>query len=245
MRALLAGLPLLVLLVLPLLALLAGSADLALGVRHPSFLPALWLSVRTSIVALGLIVLLGTPLSWWLANAPRQQARWVEGLVDLPIVMPPAVVGLGLLIALGRSGPLGALGIQLPFTTWAVVTAQVVIASPFFVSSATAAFRRVDPELMLVARTLGETPWGAFRRVALPLAMPGIAGGLALAWARALGEFGATLLFAGNLPGVTQTMPLAVYSTLERDVQAAVSLALVLAAVSVGLLLALRQLGQR
>jgi molybdate transport system permease protein len=164
--------------------------------------------------------------------------------VDLPIVVPPAVVGIALLLTFGRSGllgaPLTALGIQIPFTTIAVVLAQVVVSAPFYVQAAAAAFRRVDPDLLIVARSLGQRPRGAFFGVALPLALPGLMGGAALAWARALGEFGATLLFAGNLPGITQTMPLAIYAALEVDVRVAVALSLALAAVSVLLLLALR-----
>jgi molybdate transport system permease protein len=168
----------------------------------------------------------------------------VEAVVDLPIVLPPAVVGIALLETFGRSGLVGpvlvALGIQIPFTTLAVVLAQVVVSAPFYVQAAAAAFRRVDADLLIVARTLGQTQRGAFLRVAVPIALPGLIGGAALAWARALGEFGATLLFAGNLPGTTQTMPLAIYAALESDVRVAVALSLVLAAVAVFLLLALR-----
>lgn len=243
---LLAALPILMLLALPVVALvLSGSpADLQKGFRHPQFAPALWLSARTSVLSLAIVVLAGTPLAWWLAGHDGPRARAVELLVDLPIVLPPAVVGLGLLRAFGRTGllgeTLGQLGVHLPFTTAAVVLAQVTVATPFYVQSAAAAFRSVDTDLLLVARTLGQRPLGAFLRVAAPLALPGLVAGAALAWARALGEFGATLLFAGNAPGTTQTMPLAIYMTLESDVRGAVALALVLAAVSVVLLLVLR-----
>ena len=237
---------LLLLLTAPLLALLVSAtpADLVAGVGHPLFAPALITSARTSLVSLVLIVVLGTPLAWWLAHGP---ARWVplaRTLVDLPIVVPPAVLGIGLLRAFGRQGVLGPLlvswGISLPFTASAVVLAQVVVAAPFYVQAASAAFARVDPELVVVARTLGQSPSGAFLRVTLPLALPGLVGGAAMAWARALGEFGATLLFAGNLPGRTQTMPLAIYTALEADVRVAVALSLVLAGVGLLLLLALR-----
>ena len=234
------------LLVVPLVALTLASSprEVAAGVADPLFAPALWLSARTTIVSLAVVVLGGTPLAWWLAVAPRRRARAVELIVDLPIVVPPAVVGIALLLTFGRSGllgaPLTALGIQIPFTTIAVVLAQVVVSAPFYVQAAAAAFRRVDPDLLIVARSLGQRPRGAFFGVALPLALPGLMGGAALAWARALGEFGATLLFAGNLPGITQTMPLAIYAALEVDVRVAVALSLALAAVSVLLLLALR-----
>ncbi len=240
--------PMLGLLVLPVLALVLATspADLAAGLRHPLFAAALWLSARTSVIALVVILAAGTPLAWWLAAARAGPTRAVELLMRLPIVIPPAVVGIGLLATFGRSGVLGpllqALGLQVPFSAAAVVLAQVVVAAPFYVQSAAAAFRRVDADLLIVARTLGQRPAGAFLRVTLPLAMPGLIGGASLAWARALGEFGATLLFAGNLPGVTQTMPLAIYTALESDVRVARSLSLALAVLGLGLLLALRLL---
>ncbi len=238
--------PMLGLLALPVLALLLATtpADLLAGLRHPLFAPAFRLSARTTAIALAVILAAGTPLAWWLATARAGAARAVELLTRLPIVIPPAVVGIGLLAAFGRNGLLGpllwSLGLQVPFSAAAVVLAQVAVAAPFYVQSAAAAFRRVDADLLIVARTLGQRPAGAFRRIALPLAMPGVLGGASLAWARALGEFGATLLFAGSLPGVTQTMPLAIYTALESDVRVARALSLALAALGVALLLALR-----
>ncbi|HSH75576.1 MAG TPA: ABC transporter permease [Longimicrobiales bacterium] len=238
--------PILGLMVVPLVALALASspADLATGLADPLFGPALWLSARTTTLSLGVVVGAGTPLAWWLAAAPTKRTRWVELLVDLPIVIPPAVVGVALLQTFGRSGVFGpileAVGWQVPFTSTAVVLAQVVVSAPFYVQAAAAAFRRVDPDLLIVGRTLGQSPRGAFLRIAVPLALPGLVGGAALAWARALGEFGATLLFAGNMPGTTQTMPLAIYAALESEVGVAVALSLVLAAVSVLLLFALR-----
>lgn len=238
--------PMLVILALPVAALLLSSspADLAAGVRHPLFMPALWLSARTTLLSLAIVLLTGTPLAWWLATTSGRRTRFVELLVDLPIVLPPAVLGIALLQTFGRGGLLGAqlsaLGLQIPFSTTAVVLAQVAVSAPFYIQSAAAAFRRVDSDLLLVARTLGQSPSGAFFRVAVPLALPGLIGGAAISWARALGEFGATLLFAGNLSGATQTMPLAIYITLETDVRIALALALVLAGVSVLLLLLLR-----
>ena len=240
--------PMLGLLVLPVLALILATtpADLAAGLRHPLFASALWLSARTTVIALVVVLAAGTPLAWWLAAARAGPTRVVEVLMRLPIVIPPAVVGIGLLATFGRTGLFGpllqALGLQVPFSAAAVVVAQVVVAAPFYVQSAASAFRRVDADLLIVARTLGQRPAGAFLRVALPLAMPGLIGGASLAWARALGEFGATLLFAGNLPGVTQTMPLAIYTALESDVRVARALSLVLAVLGLALLLALRLL---
>lgn len=242
----LAALPMLALLAVPLIALAGASspAELLAGVRHPLFGPALRLSALTTTVSLALVVATGTPLAWWIATRPRRRVRWAESLVDLPIVIPPAVIGIALLETFGRTGLFGpalaAAGLRVPFTTFAVVLAQVVVSAPFFVQAAVAAFRRVDEELLIVARTLGQAPAGAFFRVAVPLAAPGVAAGAALAWARAMGEFGATLLFAGNLPGTTQTMPLAIYTALESDARAAVALALVLAAAGSLLLLPLR-----
>ncbi len=244
--ALLLACPMLILLGLPLLALGLSSSptDLSIGIHHPMFAPALWLSAQTSLLSLGIVVLAGTPLAWWLAIASPRQARGIELVVDLPVVIPPAVMGIALLQAFGRDGLLGthlaAFDIQIPFTTAAVVIAQVVVSAPFYIQSAAAAFRRVDPDLLLVARTLGRTQRGAFLRVTLPMALPGMVSGAALAWARALGEFGATLLFAGSLSGTTQTMPLAIYTALESDVRVALALALVMAGVSVLLLLVLR-----
>jgi molybdate transport system permease protein len=237
------------LLLLPLVALVTSSSPdlIATGLEHRLFLPALWLSAQTTLMSLTVILILGTPLAWWIANSPRR--RTLELIVDVPLVLPPAVVGLALLHAFGRNGLLGgtldSLGIQLSFTTAAVVIAQVVVAGPLFIQSAATAFRRVDPDVVLVARTLGQTRTGAFFRVVLPAARPGLLAGAALSAARALGEFGATLLFAGNMPGTTQTAPLAIYNALESDVRVATALALVLAAAAVILLMAIRAAHRR
>lgn len=241
-----AGLPMLALLAVPLIALIGASSpsDVLAGVRHPLFGPALRLSALTTAVSLAVVAAAGTPLAWWIATRPHQRVRWAESLVDLPIVIPPAVMGIALLETFGRVGLFGpalaAAGVRIPFTTTAVVLAQIVVSAPFYVQAAAAAFRRVDEDLLIVARTLGHSPFSAFFRVALPLAAPGVVAGTALSWARAMGEFGATLLFAGNLPGTTQTMPLAIYTALESDARAAVALALVLAAAGGLALLPLR-----
>lgn len=240
------SMPLVVLLVLPIVALCfaASPSEILAGARHPHFATALWLSLRTSVVSMVVLIVLGTPLAWWLATAPRGRVRWLEIFVDLPIVLPPAVVGVALLLTFGQQGLLGDslsfLGLEMSFTSAAVILAQIVVAAPFFLQSAASAFRRVDSDQILVARTLGQSPTGVFIRVTLPLALPGIAVGAALAWARALGEFGATLLFAGNLPGTTQTVPLAIYSALETDVRTAIALSLVLAAFAIFLLAIVR-----
>lgn len=240
------GITLVGLLVLPFLALVISTpaADLRAGTNHPLFAPALLLSLRTTLTSLVVTVLLGTPLAWWLASSRSRIARVTEILVDLPIVIPPAVVGVALLETFGRQGllgpMLGTIEVSIPFTTGAVVLAQLVVSAPFFVQAAANAFRKVEPDALIVARTLGASPPVAFIRVALPIAIPGLLVGASLAWARALGEFGATLLFAGNMPGRTQTMPLAIFSALETDVRLAVVFSLVLGAVGVVLLMALR-----
>ena len=240
------GAVLVAVLVLPMLVLLfsASLAELRAGAGNPMFAPALWLSLRTTALALAITVATGTPLAWWLATSSSRAARAVEILVLLPIVIPPAVVGVALLQTFGRRGVLGpaleGLGVTVPFTEAAVVIAQVVVCAPFFVQAASNAFRKVEPDLMTVARSLGAAPTGAFFRVAVPVALPGLVAGASLAWARALGEFGATLLFAGNMPGTTQTMPLAIFSALESDVRVALVFSLVLAALGTLLLLALR-----
>jgi molybdate transport system permease protein len=225
--------------------LLSSSPDaLRAGAESPLFGPALMLSLRTTLVSVFVIVVAGTPLAWWIATAEHRLARVVEVVVDLPIVIPPAVVGVALLQAFGRQGllgpVLGGVGMEVPFTERAVIAAQIVVSAPFFVQAAANAFRKVDPDTLIVARSLGASSNGAFFRVAIPIATPGLVVGTSLAWARALGEFGATLLFAGNLSGRTQTMPLAILTALESDVRVAVVFSLVLTALGSILLVALR-----
>lgn len=237
---------LLLLLLLPLFSLAVSVSPIEVwaAIGQPSFQPALWLSFRTTLTSTAVTIVMGTPLAWWLASTRSRWARVAEVVVDLPIVVPPAVVGVALLATFGRGGVFGSvleeLGIQIPFTTTAVVIAQVVVASPFYVQAAANAFRKVDFDTIVVARTLGASSSAAFLRVAVPIALPGLGVGAALAWARALGEFGATLLFAGNMRGRTQTMPLAIFSALESDVRLAVVFALLLAALGAGLLVGVR-----
>jgi len=235
-------------LVLPLAGLFATLSwnDFLGGLRNPLLGPALRLTLLTTATSLAIVVLLGSLLAWRVARNPGRISRALETLAQLPAVIPPAVAGVGLLLAFGRRGLLGAWldrhGIALAFTTPAVVMAEAFVSAPFFVQSAIAAFRRVDENLLVVARTLGASPFRAFLRVGLPLAAPGLVAGAAMSWARAVGEFGATLLFAGNLTGRTQTMPLAVYTAMESDLRAAQSLSLILVAIAFGLLLVLRRL---
>jgi molybdate transport system permease protein len=206
---------------------------------------ALRLSLICSLWATALSVLFGVPLAWVLANVSFPGRSVVRALCTLSMVLPPVVAGVALFFALGRRGLVGQylddwFGLRLPFTTAGVVVAQTFVAMPFLVISVESALRQVDPRLGEAARTLGASPWYTFRRITLPTIRPALIAGSVLAWARALGEFGATITFAGSFPGRTQTMPLAVYLALETDPGDAIVLALVLIAVSFAVLVALR-----
>ena len=205
---------------------------------------ALVVSAKTTLIAEALILLFGTPLAYLLATRRFPGRVVLVTLVELPLVLPPAVAGLGLFAAFGRSGLLGstldAFGLQIPFTQTAVVLAIALVASPLFVRTAIAAFEAVDPELVAASRTLGAGPARTFFRVALPLAGGGLAAGAALAFARALGEFGATIMFAGSLQRVTQTLPLAIYAEFDQDFEATLAMSAVLVLFSIVLLAALR-----
>ncbi|HEX3763024.1 MAG TPA: ABC transporter permease [Kofleriaceae bacterium] len=237
---------LLAFLVIPVVALfVTGSpTDWLAGIRHPITAPAMLLSLTTTALSLGVLVVFGTPLAWWLGRSEARIARLIETAIQLPIVVPPAVAGLALLLAFGRRGLLGSLlqgaGIDIAFSTIAVVLAQVFVAAPFYIQAATTAFAGIDENLLVVARTLGARPASVLFRIALPLARRGLIAGAALAWARALGEFGATLMFAGNLQGKTQTLPLAVYTALESDVRAAQALAVILVVIALLIIVFLR-----
>jgi molybdate transport system permease protein len=221
----------------------AGALDYWLD---PSVLQAMKLSLVTSALAALFAVLAGTPLAYALANWEFRGRSLVEILIDLTLVLPPSVAGVALLIAFGRRGAFGpalaVFGIHLPFSTAAVVLAQLFVAAPFFVRAARIGFEAIDQQLQEAATTEGASPWQLFRFVMLPLAWRAVLGGLVLCWTRALGEFGATILFAGNMPGRTQTMPLAIYLGFERDIGVALALSVILMAVSAILLFALRRL---
>ena len=230
---------------LPILALIATLTwdEFINGLTHPSVWPALKLSLLTTTTSLLAVVALGTPLAWLISRRRGRLVQLTETLVRLPAVLPPAVAGVALLLAFGRKGLLGAwlaeIGWPIPFTTSAVVMAEIFVSAPFFLQAAVSSFRAIDEDQLTVARTLGSSPAGVFFRVAVPLAMPGLIAGAAMSWARALGEFGATLMFAGNLEGKTQTLTLAVYTTFESDMGAAQALSLVLVVVAFTLLYAL------
>ena len=208
-------------------------------------LAALRLSLLTASLATLLCLALGVPLAWVLARSGLPGLRFVRALVTVPLVLPPVVGGVALLLVFGRRGLVGSwldatFGVSLPFTTAGVVLAEAFVAMPFLIISVEGALRAADARYEEAAATLGANRWTAFRRVTLPLIAPGVAAGAVLCWARALGEFGATITFAGNFPGRTQTMPLAVYLALEQDLDSAIVLSLVLLVVSVGILAALR-----
>jgi molybdate transport system permease protein len=236
-----------VLLVVPLvgLALSAPWSEMPELIASPEVASALRLSLVTSLAALALSTLLGVPLAWVLARRRFRGRTLLRTVAVLPMVLPPVAAGLGLLLAFGRrgvlGGPLAALsGVTIPFTTAAVVIAEAFVAMPFLVVTLEAGLASLDPGYEQAAETLGASRLTVLRRVTLPLIRPSLAAGMALCWARALGEFGATITFAGNLEGVTQTMPLAVYLQLQTDPAAAYLIALVLLAVSVVVLVALR-----
>ena len=235
------------LLVVPLVALLLDTpwSDLGAQLADPAVRDALWLSGLTSALTVALCVLLGTPLAWLLARVDFPGRRLLRGLVAVPLVLPPVVAGVALVAALGRNGLLGGplhdvTGWTIPYTTTAVVLAHTFVSLPFFVLSVEGSLRTAGERFDVVAATLGADRWTTFRRVTLPLALPGVAAGCVLAWARSLGEFGATITFAGNFPGTTQTMPSLIYTTLQADPAAARTLSMILLVVSVGVLAGLR-----
>lgn len=234
-------------LVLPLAGLLVRTpwSTLPQRLAEPEVLAALRLSLVAATLATAVCLVLGVPLAWLLARVDFPGRRLARALVTVPLVLPPVVGGLALLLLLGRRGIIGQwldtwFDVTIPFTTTAVVIAEAFVAMPFLVIAVEGALRGADDRYEEAAATLGASRWTTFRRVTLPLVAPGIAAGSVLCWARALGEFGATITFAGNFPGRTQTMPLSVYLLLETDPPAAIVLSLVLLAVSVGILVTLR-----
>jgi molybdate transport system permease protein len=200
---------------------------------------ALVVSLRTSAVAQALVVVLGTPTAYLLATRRFRGRNVLLTLVELPLVLPPAVAGIGLLAAFGRTGLLST---SVPFTQLAVVLAIAFVSAPFFVRTAVASFEALDPTLIAAARTLGAGPWRVFTRLALPLAASGLGAGLALSFARGLGEFGATIMFAGSLQRVTQTLSLAIYAEFARDFNVALAMGALLVAFSFSLLLVVKWL---
>jgi molybdate transport system permease protein len=236
----------LVFLTLPIVAIFLDSspAELIDSLGEQGALDALWLSLRTTAASLLIIVAVGTPAAYLLATRSFRAKALLVTLVELPLVLPPAVAGIALLAAVGPEGILGgaieAAGIELSLTTAGVVVALTFVASPFYVRQAMAAFAAVDRTLLDASRTLGSSEARGFVRVMIPVAMPGLVAGGALALGRALGEFGATLMFAGSFQGITQTVPLAIYDRFSTDFQGALALSAVLVAVSGAILLSVK-----
>jgi molybdate transport system permease protein len=210
---------------------------------------ALLLSLETTVIALVIILLFGTPLAYWLARGRFRGKRFLSVLIQMPIVTPPAVAGVGLLLIFGKmgllGGPLTFVGWSFAFNTPAVVMAQVFISAPFFISSAMQAFQAVDEKMILVSRTLGVSRWKTFWKVTVPISLSGLLTGAALSWGRALGEFGATMMFAGNLPGKTQTLPLAIFTAMQSDGKVGIAMSALLLFVSFFLLLIVMTQGRR
>lgn len=237
-------------LLIPLLALMLRALPglLTLGFS-PLVTDALSLSLLTASITTAISILIGTPVAYLLARHTFRGRTLLSTLIDLPMLLPPAVAGLALLMAFGRQGLLGdilaAAGLTLPFTTAAVVVAQTFVAAPFYIRGARVGFAAVDRHMEQIAATLGVSDWHIFWRVTLPLAGRSLASGALITWTRALGEFGATIMFAGNFQGRTQTMPLAIYTGLQGDLDAALTLAGILLVVSFSLLIAIRLLTGR
>lgn len=239
---------LLALLALPVLALLwrAGTEGMLSLIAQPSAVSALKLSLMTSTVSVLIAIVTGTPLAFVLARRKFKGKAFLELVIDLPVVLPPSVAGIALLIAFGRQGVFGAwlssVGLTLPFTTTAVVLAQTFVSAPLFVRAARIGFAEIEHQIVEAAYVEGSNEWQLFRYLMFPLARRAVLSGAILAWTRAIGEFGATILFAGNLEGVTQTMPLAIYLGLERSLGIALALSTVLVIVSFLLLFMTRRL---
>ena len=223
-------------------AILGGS--LAAEAGDPAIADALALSLGTTAVSVVLTIVFGTPLAYALARRRFRGQAAVEALIDLPVVLPPAVAGLALLLTLGRNGlfggPLHDAGLTLPFTTAAVVLAQTFVAAPFFVRSARTGFAAIPSDYEDAARVDGGSRWAVFRHITVPLASSALAAGLVLSWARALGEFGATIMFAGNVQGLTQTLPLLVYAEFQSSLDGSIAAAAILVLAAFGVLVAIR-----
>jgi molybdate transport system permease protein len=239
---LLLSVPLLLFVLVPLVALVlrVAPSELVADLRDPAVAQALWLSLSTTTLTTLITLLLGTPVAYLLARRQFFGRAVLDTIIDLPMVLPPAVAGIALLVAFGRRGLfgryLGAAGLDIAFTEVAVVLAQTFVAAPLYVKSAATGFAGVDQELEQVAGLDGASSLQVFRLITLPLAGTALLGGLVMTWARALGEFGATIIFAGNFPGRTQTMPLAIYIGFEIRLEIALTLAVILLATSFAVL---------
>lgn len=244
---LLASLPALLFLLIPLLALLlrVDVESLLANLVDPAVAQAIVLSMTTTLLTTLVAVIAGTPLAYVLARRQFRGRTLLDTLVDLPMVLPPSVAGIALLVAFGRRGLVGQYleyaGLSIAFTSLAVVLAQTFVAAPYYVKAAAAGFATIDRELEQAAQIDGASPLRVFRSITMPLARPVLLGGIVMTWARALGEFGATIIFAGNLPGRTQTMPLAIYIGFELDFDVALTLSAILLATSFAVLFVVKR----
>lgn len=229
-------------LIVPLLALILriSPAQLLANLTNRTVIQAVNLSIITTTISVSLTLLAGTPLAYLLARRRFRGRTALDTLIDLPMVLPPSVAGIALLVAFGRRGWVGqylaSIGIEVAFTQVAVVLAQVFVAAPFFIKAAVAGFQSVDQELEQAAALDGANAFQVVRYVTIPLAWTSLFGGAVMTWARALGEFGATIIFAGNFPGRTQTMPLAIYQGFERELSVALTLSIILLVISFSVL---------
>ena len=231
---------------LPVVAILVKAAQqkgLMASLLSDTTIQALQLSIVTSIISIIIVVIIGTPFALLLARKDNLLLKFIDSLVELPIILPPIVAGVAMLMAFGRQGIMGPaltrVGIALPFTTGAVICAQIFVAAPFYIRAAKLGFQSVSTDYEDVSQTLGVSPWQTFWKLTIPLASPSILSGLALAWARAISEFGATIMFAGNLTGKTQTMPLAILTAMESDIGASLGLSVILLFASIIVLIIL------
>ena len=231
---------------LPVVAILVKAAQqkgLFASLLSDTTIQALQLSLVTSIISIVIVVIIGTPFALLLARKDSLVLKFIDSLVELPIILPPIVAGVAMLMAFGRQGILGpvlnSVGITLPFTTGAVICGQIFVAAPFYIRAAKLGFQSVSTDYEDVSQTLGVSPWQTFWKLTIPLASPSILSGLALAWARAISEFGATIMFAGNLTGKTQTMPLAILTAMESDIGASLALSVILLLASIVVLIIL------
>ena len=231
---------------LPVVAILVKAAQqkgLMASLLSDTTIQALQLSIVTSIISIIIVVIIGTPFALLLARKDNLLLKFIDSLVELPIILPPIVAGVAMLMAFGRQGIMGpalsSVGIALPFTTGAVICAQIFVAAPFYIRAAKLGFQSVSTDYEDVSQTLGVSPWQTFWKLTIPLASPSILSGLALAWARAISEFGATIMFAGNLTGKTQTMPLAILTAMESDIGASLGLSVKLLFASIIVLIIL------
>ena len=246
-----ASMPMLAFLLFPILALLLriNLGEIGANLTNEEVRQAIWLSLSSTTLSTLLGLFLGTPLAYLLARRHFRGRGVLDTLVDLPMVLPPSVAGIALLLAFGRRGVIGQwldeVGISIAFTTLAVILAQTFVATPFYIKTAIAAFASLDRELEQAAAVDGASPWQVFVRITVPLCWPILLGGLVMSWARALGEFGATIIFAGNFPGRTQTMPLAIYIGFELDLGMALTLSIILLTISYLLLFLVKRILQQ